>query len=36
MNPLFDVHAFNTAKFTPKGIAWVAGIWAQHKLEVAL
>lgn len=29
-------HAFNTAKFTPKGIAWVAGLWAQHKLEVAL
>lgn len=28
-------HAFNTAKFTPKGIAWVAGLWAQHKLEVA-
>lgn len=29
-------HAFNAAKFTPKGIAWVAGLWAQHKLEVAL
>lgn len=29
-------HAFNTAKFTPKGIAWVAEQWAQHKLEVAL
>jgi phage antirepressor YoqD-like protein len=28
-------HAFNTAKFTPKGIAWVAGLWAQHQLEVA-
>lgn len=29
-------HAFNTAKFTPKGIAWVAGLWAQYHLEVAL
>lgn len=29
-------HAFNTAKFTPKGIAWVAGLWAQYRLEVAL
>lgn len=29
-------HAFNTAKFTPKGIAWVAGLWAQYQLEVAL
>ena len=29
-------HAFNTAKFTPKGIAWIAGLWAQYQLEVAL
>lgn len=28
-------HAYNTAKFTPKGINWIAGLWAQHKLEGA-
>lgn len=27
-------HAFNQAKFTPKGVTWVAGLWAQHNLEV--
>jgi len=27
-------HAFNQAKFTPKGVTWVAGLWAQYKLEV--
>lgn len=26
-------HAFNQAKFTPKGVTWVAGLWAQHLLE---
>lgn len=26
-------HAFNQTKFTPKGVTWVAGLWAQHKLE---
>lgn len=26
-------HAFNQAKFTPKGVNWVAGLWAQYKLE---
>lgn len=26
-------HAYNAARFTPKGIAWVAGQWAAHKLE---
>lgn len=26
-------HAFNQTKFTPKGFTWVAGLWAQHKLE---
>lgn len=26
-------HAFNQAKFTPKGVTWVAGLWAQYKLE---
>ncbi|MCX2694296.1 phage antirepressor KilAC domain-containing protein [Pseudomonas sp. DCB_CB] len=25
-------HAFNQAKFTPKGVTWVAGLWAQHNL----
>ena len=26
-------HAFNQTKFTPKGVTWVAGLWAQYKLE---
>lgn len=26
-------HAFNQAKFTPKGVNWVAGLWAQYQLE---
>ena len=26
-------HAFNTAKFTPKGIEWIAGKWAQHQIK---
>lgn len=26
-------HAYNQAKFTPKGVTWVAGLWAQHNLE---
>ncbi|MEF3019317.1 phage antirepressor protein, partial [Pseudomonas aeruginosa] len=26
--------AFNQAKFTPKGVTWVAGLWAQYNLEV--
>lgn len=25
-------HAFNQTKFTPKGVTWVAGLWAQHRL----
>ncbi|MEF3019320.1 phage antirepressor protein, partial [Pseudomonas aeruginosa] len=25
--------AFNQAKFTPKGVTWVAGLWAQYNLE---
>lgn len=25
---------FNEAKFTPKGITWIAGLWAQHNLKV--
>lgn len=28
-------HSFNQAKFTPKGVNWVAGLWAQYKLESA-
>lgn len=28
-------HAFNTAKFTAKGVAWVAGLWAVHGLDEA-
>lgn len=28
-------HAFNQAKFTAKGINWIAGLWAQFQLEVA-
>lgn len=27
-------HAFNQTKFTPKGVTWVAGLWAQYNLEV--
>lgn len=26
-------HAFNQAKFTPKGVSWIAGLWAQYQLE---
>lgn len=26
-------HAFNQAKFTPKGVNWIAGLWAQHNLQ---
>lgn len=28
-------HNFNTAKFTPKGIEWIAGKWAAYKLQGA-
>ncbi|MGH8388186.1 MAG: phage antirepressor KilAC domain-containing protein [Pseudomonas sp.] len=29
-------HSFNQSKFTPKGVNWVAGLWAQYQLrEVA-
>lgn len=27
-------HAFNQTKFTPKGVTWVAGLWAQCNPEV--
>lgn len=26
-------HAFNQAKFTPKGVAWIAGLWAKHAIN---
>jgi phage antirepressor YoqD-like protein len=25
-------HAFNSARFTPKGVTWVAGEWAKHQV----
>lgn len=28
-------HAFSQARFTAKGVQWVAGVWAAHLLEVA-
>jgi phage antirepressor YoqD-like protein len=28
-------HAFNTAKFTAKGVEWIAGLWAVHGLKEA-
>ncbi|WP_448693557.1 phage antirepressor KilAC domain-containing protein [Pseudomonas rhizophila] len=28
-------HAYNQSKFTPKGVNWVAGLWAQHNLKGA-
>ena len=30
-----DGHAFNSAKFTAKGVEWVAGLWAVHGLREA-
>lgn len=27
-------HAYNAARFTPKGIAWVAGQWAAYQMEI--
>lgn len=29
-------HAFNQARFTSKGVNWVAGLWAQYNLEEAV
>jgi len=29
-------HAYTVAKFTPKGINWVAGLWAVQQLKLAL
>ena len=28
-------HAFSQARFTPKGVQWVAGLWAAYQIEVA-
>lgn len=28
-------HAFNQARFTPKGVNWIAGEWAKHQLAAA-
>lgn len=28
-------HTFNQARFTSKGVQWVAGLWATHLIEVA-
>jgi phage antirepressor YoqD-like protein len=28
-------HAFAQAKFTPKGVEWVAGLWGKHKARQA-
>lgn len=28
-------HAFNTTKFTPKGVEWIAGLWGSHKARLA-
>ena len=28
-------HAFSQARFTAKGVQWIAGIWAAYQLEVA-
>lgn len=30
-----DGHAFNSAKFTAKGVEWVAGLWVVHGLKEA-
>lgn len=29
-------HSFTQAKFTPKGITWIAGLWGQYQLEQEL
>jgi len=29
-------HAYNSARFTPKGIAWVAGEWAKYQIKEQL
>lgn len=29
-------HAFNSARFTPKGVEWIAGEWAKYELSLKL
>ena len=29
-------HNYNAAKFTPKGVEWIAGLWAAHNLKKAM
>ncbi|MBY8958351.1 phage antirepressor KilAC domain-containing protein [Pseudomonas sp. MIS38] len=29
-------HAYNQSKFTPKGVNWIAGLWAQYQLREAV
>ncbi|RYF49333.1 MAG: phage regulatory protein/antirepressor Ant [Cytophagaceae bacterium] len=26
-------HAYNQLKFTPKGVLWIAGLWAKHQIQ---
>ena len=28
-------HSYSQAKFTPKGVNWIAGLWAQYKIAGA-
>lgn len=30
-----NLHAFTQARFTPKGLQWVAGLWAAYQMEAA-
>jgi phage antirepressor YoqD-like protein len=27
-------HAYAQAKFTPKGVEWIAGLWGQHQVRL--
>lgn len=29
-------HAYTSVRFTPKGVQWIAGLWGQRKLNIAL
>lgn len=31
-----SAHAYNQAKFTPKGVNWIAGLWGAHKAKQAM
>lgn len=28
----FNINSFTSAKFTPKGVEWIAGLWAGRDL----